>query len=178
MGKNYLDKKTIEKANKRLESAIKNGYIKSKFWQDEIAKIEKITGKNIMQRKNIAVGASRLTKGMQEYLNREFAHIATSKYGTRYGFQKAKKKQQETLVKEGYVSSVKEARRFQKIISSDIFQKVMDNLTYISYLDAYSLAQEPNATLKNIENAYNEVEKMNITEQEKADRLLDLIKKG
>ena len=178
MGKNYLDKEAIEKANKRLESAIKNGYVKSKFWQNEIEKIEKITGKNILKHNNLAVGASRLRKGQQEYLNRELAHIATSKYGTRYGFQKAKKKQRETLVKEGYVTNAKEARRFQKIISSDIFQKVMDNLTYISYLDAYSLAQEPSATLKNIENAYNEVEKMNITEQEKADRLLELIKKG
>ena len=54
----------------------------------------------------------------------------------------------------------------------------MDNLTYISYLDAFALAQEPNVTIKNIEKAYNEVEKMNITEQEKADRLLELIKKG
>ena len=178
MGKNYLDKEAIEKANKRLESAIKNGYIRSKFWQNEIEKIEKITGKNILENKNLAVGASRLRKGQQEYLNRELAHIATSKYGTKYGYLKARKKQRETIVREHYVKDMSEAKQFQKIISSKIFKKIMDNMEYITYLDAYSLAQEEGLTIKKIRNAYEKVEKMNITEQEKADRLLELIKKG
>ena len=110
-------------------------------------------------------------------LNRELSIIAKSKIASKYGYDKARKKQRETLIERGFVSDVATARRFQNIISSDIFQKVADNIEYISYKDALDMSEDRTITVRKIEEAYNMVNNQDYkNDMEKASDFLRILK--
>ena len=176
MGKNYVDKKLLEKVLKRWERAKKSNYATSDFWQGEKSKLAKIIGKKARSG-NLISGISHLKKRQSELFNRELSIIAKSKIASKYGYDKARKKQRETLIERGFVSDVASARRFQNIISSDIFQKVADNIEYISYKDALDMSEDSTITVRKIEEAYNMVNNQDYkNDMEKASDFLRLLK--
>ena len=176
MGKNYIDKKLFEKVQKRWERAKKSNYATSDFWQGEKSKLAKIIGKKTQSGKLLS-GTSNLKKRQAEMLNRELSIIAKSKIASKYGYDKARKKQRETLIERGFVSDVATARRFQNIISSDIFQKVADNIEYISYKDALDMSEDRTITVRKIEEAYNMVNNQDYkNDMEKASDFLRILK--
>ena len=178
MSKNYIDKKTLEKVLKKWDRAKKSNYATSQFWKTEKDKISKIIGKKAQPSKLLA-GVSRLTKTQAELLNRELNIIAKSKISSKYGYDKARKKQRDTLISKGWVSNQNEAKKFQQIISSDIFKKVMDNLEYINYNALFNIVEDEKVTLKKIEKAYKMVQvEVFETEIEKAEKFLNILKKG
>ena len=176
MGKNYVDKKLLDKVIKRWERAKKSNYATSDFWQGEKSKLAKIIGKKPQSGKLLS-GTSKLKKRQAEMVNRELSIIAKSKIASKYGYDKARKKQRETLIERGLVSDVATARRFQKIISSDIFQKVADNIEYISYKDALDMYEDSTITVRKIENAFNMVNNQDYkNDMEKASDFLRILK--
>lgn len=176
MGKNYVDKNLLEKVLKRWERAKKSDYATSDFWRSEKSKLSKLLGKTAKSG-NLVGGVSHLTKRQAELVNRELSIIAKSKLASKYGYNKALKKQRDTLIDRGLVSDTKSARRFQNIISSDIFQKVADNIEYISYKDALDIAEDTSITVKKIEQAYDLVNKQEYkNDMEKASDFLRLLK--
>lgn len=194
MGKNYIDKKLLEKVQKRYEQAKKSGYNNSSFWKSEKDKLEKLVGKKA-QKGNAIAGTSRLSKSKAELVNRELAIIAKSKVASKYGYEQARKKQRETLVNRGYVTSIADAKRFQNIMKSDIMKTVIDNLGYIGYKDALNMSEDKSITVKKIEKAYDKVmeiakeyelehkndEDLNtryMSEYQKGEIFLNLLKKG
>lgn len=175
MGKNYIDKKTLEKVLKKWEQAKKTDYATSTFWKSEKDKLSKIIGKKAKPGELLR-GVSRLTKTQSELLNRELNIIAKSKLSTKSGYKRARRKQRETLISKDLFKDSKEALRFQKILESDIFQKIADNLEYMHYSQVMQLARSPKATVKNIENAWDKVEKMHFkNENEKASYFMSLL---
>lgn len=176
MSKNYIDRKTLEKVLKKWENAKKTNYATSAFWKNEKDKLSKLIGKKAKSGELIG-GVSRLTKTKAELLNRELNIIAKSKLASKHGFDIARKKQRDTLIREGYVENRKEAIKFQKIIGSDIFKKIADNLEYMNYGQAMKLARSKKATVKNITKAWDKVEKMKFKNPtEKADYFFSLLK--
>ena len=194
MGKNYIDKKLLEKVQKRYEQAKKSDYHNSTFWKNEKDKLEKLIGKKAQKGKAIA-GTSRLSKSKAELVNRELAIMAKSKVASKYGYEQARKKQRETLVNRGYVTSIADAKRFQNIMKSDIMKIVIDNLGYIGYKDALNMSEDKSITVKKIEKAYDKVMEMAkeyeeehkndedlnaryMSEYQKGEIFLNLLKKG
>lgn len=176
MGKNYVDKKLLEKVLKRWERAKKSNYASSDFWRGEKSKLEKIIGKKAKSG-NLLGGVSRLTKRQADLLNRELSIIAKSKIASKYGYDKARKKQRDSLIDRGLVSNSRSAKRFQTIISSDIFQKVADNIEYISYKDALDIAEDSSITVKKIQSAYDYVNTQDYkNDMEKASEFLRILK--
>ena len=176
MGKNYVDKKLLEKVLKRWEGAKKSDYATSAFWKSEKDKLSKLTGKKAKSGELLR-GVSQLSKTQAELLNRELNIIAKSKIASKYGYDKARKKQRDTLIERGIVSDTQSAKRFQNIISSDIFQKVADNIEYISYKDALDMSEDSTITVRKIEVAYNMVNNQDYkNDMEKASEFLRLLK--
>lgn len=175
MGKNYVDKKMLEKVLKKWERAKKTNYATSAFWKSEKDKLSKIIGKKAKSG-DLLRGVSQLTKTQSELLNRELNIIAKSKISTKSGYDRMRRKQREKLIDNGWAKDKKEALRFQKIMSSDIFQKIADNLEYMNYAQAMKLSRSGRATIKNIEKAWDKVEKMHFkNENEKASFLMSLL---
>lgn len=175
MSNKYIDKKTLEKVLKKWENAKKTNYATSAFWQSEKDKLSKLVGKKAKSGSLIS-GVSRLTKTQSELLNRELNIIANSKLSTKSGYQRARRKQRETLIAKKVFKNNKEALKFQKIISSDVFQKIADNLSYMNYLQAMQFTRNPQVTVKKIENAWNKVEKMEFeNDNEKASYFMSLL---
>lgn len=194
MGKNYIDKKLLDRVQKKYELAKKSGYSNSTFWKNEKAKLEKLVGKKAQKGKAIA-GTSRLNKTTAELVNRELNIIAKSKIASKYGYEQARKKQRQSLVNHGYVKNLQDAKRFQKILGSDIMKTVIDNLSYIGYKDALSMSEDKSITVKKIEKAYDKVNEIiaqyekehssddnlstrTMSEYQKGELFLNLLKKG
>lgn len=175
MSNNYIDKKILEKVLKKWENAKKTNYASSAFWQSEKDKISKLVGKKAKSGVLIA-GVSRLSKTQSELLNRELTIIANSKISTKSGYSKALRKQRDTLIERGYVSNRKEAIRFQKIMGSEVFRKIAENMEYMNYAQAMQLSKSGKATVKNIEKAWNKVENMQFkNDNEKASYFMSLL---
>lgn len=177
MGKNYVDKKLLEKAQKRWEKAKKSDYATSAFWKSEKDKLSKLTGKKAKSG-DLLTGVSRLTKTQAELINRELTIIAKSKIASKYGYNKARKKQRESLVNSGTFKNTKEARKFQRIMESDAFQSAMDSIEYLSYLNAKQFAQDDSITVKKISEAWKQVKDREYkNENERGQNFLDILKK-
>ena len=177
MGKNYVNKKLLEKAQKRWEQAKKSDYATSVFWKSEKDKLSKLTGKKAKSG-DLLTGVSKLTKTQAELLNRELNIIAKSKIGSKYGYNKARRKQRESLVRSGTFSNTKEALKFQKIMESEAFQSAMDSIEYLSYLNAKQFAQDESVTVQKIGKAWKAVKDNEYkNENERGQVFLDILKK-
>ena len=177
MGKNYVDKKLLEKVQERWERAKKSDYATSAFWKSEKDKLSKLTGKKAKSGELLR-GVSQLSKTQAELLNRELNIIANSKIGSKYGYDNARRKQRESLVRNGVFSSTKEALKFQKIMGSEAFQSAMDSIEYLSYLNAKQFAQDESVTVKKIDEAWQIVkDKEYKNENERGQAFLDILKK-
>ena len=173
----YVDKKLLNKVLKRWEQAKKSDYATSAFWKSEKDKLSKLTGKKAKSGE-LLTGVSQLTKTQAELLNRELNIIAKSKIGSKYGYDKARRKQRESLVNNGVFSSTKEALKFQRIMESEAFQSAMDSIEYLSYLNAKQCAQDESVSVKKIGEAWQTVkDKEYKNENERGQSFLDILKK-